>query len=164
MYEKLDRAIGQHDWCCQYPNNIVSTFLKGSLATLVRGLLCDLKITGSSHEISHWKQVRPPIIHPSRYCHSPNPAYAGCFVHWATLFIVLAFPFTCSDHSYVLLNTNASHLLHHRTIFMYQPHRSSYEDVQRIAYKNWALRVTVHLCSGNLENYAALNMNLKLGV
>jgi len=45
IYEKLDRAIGRHDWCCQYPDSSVS---------------------------------------------------AG--------------PFTCSDHSYVLLDTNPTHL------------------------------------------------------
>jgi len=37
---------------------------KGSLGTLVRGVPCDLKVTGSSRGIGHWKQVRPPTIHP----------------------------------------------------------------------------------------------------
>ena len=27
VYEKLDRAIGRHDWCDQYPNSRVSTCL-----------------------------------------------------------------------------------------------------------------------------------------
>ena len=72
VYEKLDRAIGRHDWCCQYPNSSVS---------------------------------------------------AG--------------PFTCSDHSYVILDTNAVQLSLHKTLFRYQPHWSSYHDVQRIVRKNW---------------------------
>jgi len=50
--------------------------LKGSLGTLVRGVPCDLKVTGSSIGIGHWKQVRPPTIHPSGCGPSPNPAYA----------------------------------------------------------------------------------------
>ena len=38
--------------------------MKGSLGTLVRGVSCNLKVTGSSRGIGHWKQVRPPTIHP----------------------------------------------------------------------------------------------------
>jgi len=59
---------------------------KGSLGTLVRGVSCDLKVTGSSCEIGHWKQVRPPTIHPLGCGPYPDLAYAGCFVHWAVLF------------------------------------------------------------------------------
>ena len=48
---------------------------------------CDLKVTGSSRGIGHWKQVRPPTIHPSGCGPSPDPAYAGYFVHRAALFL-----------------------------------------------------------------------------
>ena len=77
VYEKLDPAIGRHDWCCQYPNSSVS---------------------------------------------------AG--------------PFTCSDHSYILLNTNLVQLSQRKTLFRYQPHWSSYHDVQRIVRKNWTGHIT----------------------
>jgi len=46
---------------------------------------CDLKVTGSSRGIGHWKQVRPPTIHPLGCGPSPDPAYAGYFVHRAAL-------------------------------------------------------------------------------
>ena len=55
--------------------------LKGSLGTLVRGVPCDLKVTGSNCGIGHWKQVRPSTIHHSGCGPSPNPAYAECFVY-----------------------------------------------------------------------------------
>ena len=71
VYEKLDRAIGRHDWCCQYPHSSV--------------------VTG---------------------------------------------PFTCSDHSYIMLNTNPDQVSVHKSLFRYQPHWSSYGDVQRIVRKN----------------------------
>ena len=58
---------------------------KGSFGTLVRGVPCDLKVTGSSRGIGHWKQVRPPAIHSSGCGPSLDPAYAGCFVHRAFL-------------------------------------------------------------------------------
>jgi len=77
IYEKLDRAIGRYDWCCQYPNSIVSTG-----------------------------------------------------------------PFTCSDHSHVLLDTNPAQFLKCKSSFRYQPHWGSYEDVQHIVRKNWMARVT----------------------
>jgi len=64
-------------------------FKKGSLGTLVRGVPCDLKVTGSSRGIGHWKQVRPPTIHLSRCGLSLDPAYVGCFVHRAALFLML---------------------------------------------------------------------------
>jgi len=35
-----------------------------------------------SRGIGHWKEVRPHIIHPSKYDPSLDPAYAGCVVHW----------------------------------------------------------------------------------
>jgi len=50
---------------------------------------CDLKVTGSSREIGYWKQVRPPTIHPSGCGPSSDPAYMGCFVHRAALFITV---------------------------------------------------------------------------
>jgi len=59
--------------------------MKGSLGTLVRGVPCDLKVTGSSRGIGYWKQVRPPTIHPLGCGPSPDPAYTRCFVHWAAL-------------------------------------------------------------------------------
>ena len=56
------------------------------LLLFCKGVLCDLKVTGSSHGIGHWKQVRPPTIHPLGCGPSPDPAYAGCFVHRAAIF------------------------------------------------------------------------------
>ena len=56
---------------------MISASLKGSLGTLVRGVPCDLKVTGSSRGIGHWKQIRPPTIHPSGRSPFPHPAYAG---------------------------------------------------------------------------------------
>ena len=61
---------------------------KGSLGTLVRGVPCDLKVTGLSRGIGHWKQVRSLTIHPSGCGPSPDPAYAGCFVHRAALLLI----------------------------------------------------------------------------
>jgi len=75
IYEKLDRAIGRHDWCSQYPDSSVS---------------------------------------------------AG--------------PFTCSDHSYVLLDTNPAQLFKRKTIFRYQPNWSAYAEVQRTVRKEWTGR------------------------
>ena len=66
--------------------NILNLFeQKGSLGTLVRGVSCDLKVTGSSRGIGHWKQVRPLIIYPSWCGPSSNSKYAGCFVHHTDL-------------------------------------------------------------------------------
>jgi len=75
IYEQLDRAIGRHDWCSQYPDSSVT---------------------------------------------------AG--------------PFTCSDHSYVLLDTNLGHHSQRRSIFRYQPNWSSYVEVQRTVHKEWMRR------------------------
>jgi len=75
VYEKLDRAIGRHDWYCQYPNSRVST--------------------GS---------------------------------------------FTCSDHSYILLDTFAAQFPIHKSLYRYHPNWSHYDDVHRIVRKNWMRR------------------------
>ena len=75
---------------------MISASLKGSLGTLVRDVPCDLKVTGSSRGIGHWKQVRPPTIYPSGCGPFPDPAYAGCFVHRAALY----------DISFVLYMSN----------------------------------------------------------
>ena len=56
VYEKLDRAIGRHDWNCQYPSSCV---------------------------------------------------YTG--------------PFTCSDHSYVMLDTKPAQMPQRKSLFRYQP-------------------------------------------
>jgi len=64
--------------------------MKGSLGTLVRGVLCDCKVTGSSRGIGRWKQVRPPTIHPLGCGPSPDPACVRCFVHHAALFLSYA--------------------------------------------------------------------------
>ena len=56
-----------------------------SLGTLVRGVSCDLNVTGSSRGIGHWKQVRPPTIHPLGCSPSPDLAYVGCFMHTVAL-------------------------------------------------------------------------------
>jgi len=90
VYEKLDRAIGRHDWCCQYPNSSISTG-----------------------------------------------------------------PSTCSDHSYVMLDTNSVQISQRKTLFRYQPNWATYHDVQRIVRKNWKgcntgvpiFRFTQKLCS-----------------
>jgi len=50
---------------------------------------------------------------------------------------VTAGPFTCFDHSYVLLDTNPAPLSRRKTVFRYQPHWSDYADVQRIVRKTW---------------------------
>jgi len=63
--------------------------MKGSTGTLVKGMLRDLKVTGLSRGISHGKQVRPPTIHYSGCGSSPDPAYAGCFVHRTALYIYM---------------------------------------------------------------------------
>ena len=89
VYEKLDRAIGRHDWCDQYPNSRVSTG-----------------------------------------------------------------PFTCSDHSYILLDTNPAQFSKSKSLFRYQPSWSSYDDVHCIVRKNWTgrfsgtpmFKVTRQLC------------------
>ena len=77
VYEKLNRAIGRHDWNCQYPDSSV---------------------------------------------------YAG--------------PFTCSDHSYVMMDTNPAQISQRKTLFGYQPNWSTYRDVQRIVRQNWKGRNT----------------------
>jgi len=61
--------------------------MKGSIGTLVRGVPCDLKVTGSSREIGHLKQVRLSIIHPLGRGTFSDPA--GCFVHRAALLYIL---------------------------------------------------------------------------
>jgi len=75
VYEKLDRAIGRQDWCCQYPESRV--------------------LTG---------------------------------------------PFTYSDHSYILLNTQPDQIGMHKSLFRYQPHWSSYREVRNIVNKAWTGR------------------------
>ena len=76
---------------------------------------CDLKVTGSSCGIGHWKQVRPPTIHPSGCGPSPDPTYAGCFVHRAVLFYgapdkmnVLVYIATIFDPRYKLVGLEVS--------------------------------------------------------
>ena len=54
---------------------------------------------------------------------------------------VVAGPFTCSDHSYVLLDTNPTHRPHRKIIFRYQPNWSTYAEVQTTVRKAWARRV-----------------------
>ena len=49
-------------------------------------------------------------------------------------------PFTCSDHSYVLLDTNPAQLFKRKTIFRYQPNWSAYAEVQRTVRKEWTGR------------------------
>jgi len=72
IYEKLDRAIGRQDWCCQYPDCCV--------------------ING---------------------------------------------PFTCSDHCYVMLDTNPAQFAPRKSLFRYQPHWSHYHEAQSIVRKKW---------------------------
>jgi len=72
VYEKLDRAIGRHDWQSQYPQSSVS---------------------------------------------------AG--------------PFTCSDHSYILMDTDPGSRTPRKSLFRYQPNWSAYQEVQRLVRHNW---------------------------
>ena len=46
-------------------------------------------------------------------------------------------PFTCSDHCYVMLDTNPAPSVQHRSIFRYQPHWSHYPETRNIVSKNW---------------------------
>jgi len=60
---------------------------------------------------------------------------------WCELYpdcIVTGGPFTCSDHTYILLNTENRLLNRKRPFFRYQPHWSNYEAVRHIVRKNWA--------------------------
>jgi len=72
IFEKLDRAIGRHDWINQYPNSRVSTG-----------------------------------------------------------------PFTCSDHSYILLDTQPGQFSQRKSVFRYQPSWSTHQTVQCIVRRNW---------------------------
>ena len=62
---------------------------------------------------------------------------------WCQLYpdsIVSGGPFTCSDHTYILLNTEQSHSFRKRPFFQYQPHWSVYEDVKHLVRKSWSSR------------------------
>ena len=64
---------------------------------------------------------------------------------WCHLYpnsVVFRGPFTCSDHTYIILNTMSTQLIRKKPFFRYQPHCSSYEDVLRIVRNNWSTRIT----------------------
>jgi len=51
---------------------------------------------------------------------------------------VIAGPFTCSDHSYVMLDTNPTQFAQRKSMFRYQPHWSHYHKAQSIVRKKWS--------------------------
>ena len=51
-------------------------------------------------------------------------------------------PFTCSDHSYIMLDTDNIQFPMHKSLFRYHPHWSHYDDVRRLVQKNWNSRVS----------------------
>jgi len=56
--------------------------------------------------------------------------------------VVIGGPFTCSDHTYIILNTESAQIGRKKPIFRYQPHWSSYQEVTQTVRKIWSTRVT----------------------
>ena len=50
---------------------------------------------------------------------------------------VMPGPFTCSDHSYLLLDTAPAQFVHRKPLFRYQPHWSHYHEAHSLVRKIW---------------------------
>ena len=55
---------------------------------------------------------------------------------------VIGGPFSCSDHTFIILNTESAAPSRKKMPFRYQPHWSSYQEVSHIVRKTWSNRVT----------------------
>ena len=70
-------------------------------------------------------------------------------------------PFTCSDHSYVYLQTSAPSLAIKRTPFRFQPNWNHYEGVHSIVKKQWSKRVNGSLMFRFAQRLKAIKKDLK---
>ena len=70
-------------------------------------------------------------------------------------------PFTCSDHSYVYLQTYAPSPPTKRPPFRFQPNWNHYEGVHSIVKKQWSKRVNGSLMFRFAQHLKAIKKDLK---
>ena len=63
-------------------------------------------------------------------------------LHLFPNYMVTNGPFTCSDHAYVLLNTDPHHAPRRGTTFKYQHSWVHYQDTHSIIKRNWSTRIS----------------------
>jgi len=83
---------------------------------------------------------------------------------WLSLYpdaFVTSGPFTCSDHSYVYLQTSAPLPATKRTPFRFQPNWNHYEGVHSIVKKKWSIRVTGSPMFCFVQRLKAIKTDLK---
>ena len=76
-------------------------------------------------------------------------------------YVVTNGPFTCSDHSYVLLNTAPAHLPRKGTAFKYQHAWTCYHETHTLARKNWNAQILGTPMFRLVQKLKRLKLNLK---
>ena len=75
--------------------------------------------------------------------------------------LVTSGPFTCSDHSYVCLQTSVTSSAIKRPPFRFQPNWNHYADVQAIVKKQWSVRANGSLMFRFAHRLKAIKRDLK---
>jgi len=76
-------------------------------------------------------------------------------------YLVTNGPFMCSDHAFVLLNTDSTHLPRRGTIFKYQHSWVQYKETHNVVKKIWQSRVYGIVMYRVVQKFKKIKLDLK---